>query len=72
MKILITSESKSIVARVDKNKECIVQKNIPPENMEASQIFIFLMEKRKSNSKLKLKKNWQTRFFIPINEISFK
>ena len=43
---LITSQSKSLVARVGKNKECIVQK-YSAKNMEAYQIFIFLMEKRK-------------------------
>ena len=64
----ITSESKSVIARVGKNKECIVTKYTAKKHGGLSNIYYSDGKKGKVIQIKIKKKNWQTRFIISSNE----
>ena len=64
----ITSESKSVIARVGKNKEFIVTKYTAKKHGGLSNIYYSDGKKGKVIQIKIKKKNWQTGFFIPSDE----
>ena len=64
---LITNESKSIIAQVGKNKECISKKYTARKHGGLGNIFFFRWKNRKSNQNFTKKKNWKTRVFTTSN-----